>query len=201
LDDKAREFYKSTENKLFKVCPNVMSRKIGRANVQQAFTLSTVLEMHYNKLNKAKILCVGCFEDPSFEYLSKNGFDIIGVDPAINYSLHALTKEIKYDIIFSTSVIEHVENDEEFIADICDLLNKDGIAILTCDFNKNYKKGDSVPATVTRQYTEYDLKTRLNNVLSEKGCSLLMEPDWSGEPEFVYQGHKYNFATYVFIKE
>jgi hypothetical protein len=27
-----------------------------------------------------------------------------------------------------------------------------------------------------------------------------MSTDWSGEPEFEYQGHMYNFATYVFIK-
>jgi hypothetical protein len=208
LDDEARKFYKSTENKLIKACPEIMGRKISRANVQQAFTLATVLDYEKttrtaNGGTRCSMLCVGNFEDPSWQYLYDNHFLVEGIDPQVKNScdLHTFTKSYsKYDIVFSTSVIEHVQNDEEFIHDVCSMLHKGGIAILTCDFNKYYKQGGPVPATVIRQYTENDFINRFNPILENNNCTLLSEYDWSGEPEFEYQGHMYNFATYVFIK-
>ena len=63
-------------------------------------------------------------------------------------------KKQSFDIIISTSVIEHVEDDEKFIEDIAYLLKKGGYAILTCDFNDYYKKGDDIPDGDYRFYTK-----------------------------------------------
>ena len=53
--------------------------------------------------------------------------------------------------------------------------------------------------TVVRLYTDSDM-ARLFSVLERCGCSVVDEPDYSGEPDFIYQGHLYAFATLVFRK-
>ena len=59
--------------------------------------------------------------------LIKMGFTVEEIDPMINYSLQEYftkptTVKNSYDIIFSTSVIEHDPDDESFIKCIADLL-------------------------------------------------------------------------------
>ncbi len=103
-----------------------------------------------SKKQSTKILSVGAFEDTAAIALKKLGFQIEFIDPVINYDLSTFmtkpsVKEQSYDIIISTSVIEHVEDDEKFIQDIAYLLKVGGWGILTCDFNNDYKEGDDIP--------------------------------------------------------
>ena len=70
-------------------------------------------------------------------------------------------KSQSFDIIISTSVIEHVEDDEQFINEMAYLLRVGGSGILTCDFKDNYKKGDDIPDADYRFYTKKDLNERL----------------------------------------
>ena len=197
LRNKDREVLKPTIDLMFKYCSEMMNRKIPEANVQQAFVLDIVTKI--SNITDS-ILSVGCFEDTAYETLKQAGYNIVGIDPEINFSLHDYRMKHKsnFDIIFSTSVLEHVKNDEEFIQDICCLLTKPGVAILTCDFNNDYRLGMPVPNTVIRQYTEYDLRTRLNTVLNRNDCRIIGSQDWSGDRDFLYQGHHYSFATFVF---
>ena len=176
-----------------------MERKIGRANVQQAFVFSMVMD--YAKPD-SKILSVGCYEDTAYEALQKLSIPVIGIDPLLNTSLSTFFKltHDKFDIIFSTSVIEHVQDDEEFITQICGLLKPNGIAILTCDFRNDYIKGDPKPGEDARLYTEYDLCVRLNKVLEANGCKMFGEVNYSGEPDFWYGMFHYSFGTFCFIK-
>ena len=202
LTDKDREALQFRVDEMIKYCPEMMNRKISRANVQQAFVLDTV----YNYIGDEdpRILCIGCFDDTAYESLLVQRYDIEGIDPEINHDLKTYYdkfSEEKEDIIFATSVLEHVHDDEEFMSYFCDLLKPNGIGILTMDFNNDYKDGDSVPDTVIRQYTKYDLEVRLMNVLSKYGCKLVDNPNWNGEPDFVHQGHLYSFATLVFKKD
>lgn len=202
LNDTWREKLHTVVDHLVKVCPEMMSRKIFEANVQQAFTyaktkdLSTVF---------SRILSVGSFEDTAYETLKKEGYDIVGIDPVVNMGLAEFFRQNHlsnhYDIIFSTSVIEHVEDDERFIDEICKLLKPEGYGIITCDFRDDWKNGEPKPGENTRLYTEYDLVERLNNILKANDCEMIGERNYSGIPDFCYGVYKYSFATYTFQKK
>jgi len=203
LDNTARVQYESVISELFELVPDMMSRKIPEANVQQAFVFDTV-QNFATQFKSPKILCVGSYEDTAAASLKKLGYKLKEIDPVINYDLnkffHKLfTRKGSYDIIFSTSVIEHVKDDELFIRQIAELLVPDGSAILTCDYNDQYKPGDPIPSEDFRLYTQKDLKERLLPLL--KDCSLVDEPQWDcPNPDFTYAGCHYTFATFVFRK-
>ncbi len=201
LTNKAREEYESTIELMWKLCPEMMGRKIPEANVQQAFVFDRVLNLHKNG---DSILSVGCFEDTAYESLIKSGYFVTGIDPDVNsQSLDDFYKvNIKaFDIVFSTSVLEHVKDDKLFIQEICRLLKPDGYAILTVDYKDDYKYGDPLHATASRFYTNNDLNSRLKNIIEVENCKYINNPDWGGEPDFWYQGHTYSLATMVFRKD
>ena len=201
LTDTDREELKPLIDEMFELVPDMMSRKISQANVQQAFVVDTVLKLITNK--KKSILSVGSFEDTAFEYLKAKEYNTIGIDPAIDMDLseyYSTYPNKKFDVIFATSVLEHVQNDDVFMSQICDMLKPNGIGIITCDFNNAYVTGAPVPATVVRQYTEHDFKGRFSSILAMYNCELLGEHDWSAKPDFIYQGHLYSFASFVFKK-
>jgi len=200
-----RDMYDATIDRMFEIIPDMMSRKIPEANVQQAFVVDTVIELHTSTFENENCfaLCVGSYDDTAYEFLDKLEYSLVAIDPSINYSLHEY-KDLTtghFKTIFSTSVIEHVDDDEEFIRDICELLDSGGVAILTCDFNDNYKDGDSVPLSVVRQYTRYDLEVRIPSIISDYGCHVIGDVNYEGEYDFEHSGHVYTFATLVFKKE
>lgn len=205
LNDKDRENYKPLIDDMFRVCPITMKRKIDRANIQQAFILDQVLTS-IKSLDRPNILSVGCYDDTAHEYLLNKPLskriDIIGIDPEINVDLRSFRNinHDKFDIVFSTSVIEHVPDDEGFLDDICKILDIGGVGILTMDFNNDYRVGDKLPQTDLRFYTKKDLEFRLTKILTDNECDLVDVPDWSGEPEFTHDGCNYSFATFVFRK-
>ena len=203
LDNNARELYKSTIKQMFDFLPDLMRRKIPEANVQQAFVLDTVYKIA-SAIRKPKILCVGSFEDSASESLKLLGFNIEEVDPMINYDLETFvskptTVKNSYDIIFSTSVIEHVEQDEKFLMQLAALLKKGGKIVLTCDYCDTYKEGDPKPAVDFRFYTQKDIKERLLPKLAD--CRLVDKPDWNcPNSDFNYGGFNYAFGTIVLEK-
>ena len=183
--------------------PEMLSRKIKEATIQQAFTLQTALDL---TPKGGLVLSAGSWEDTATESLKKLGYDVIDVDPAINSDLKTYfdnnsDKHGKIDSVVSTSVIEHVERDEEFIDCICKLLKSGGYGIVTMDYNNGYLNGGvTKPNEDVRLYTEFDLRIRLNNILEDNECELL-EADYNGENDFCYAGHWYTFATFVFKKK
>jgi SAM-dependent methyltransferase len=203
LDDAARRQYGQVVEKLFEIIPDMMKHKIREANIQQAFVLDTVYRFA-TRLSSPKILCIGSYNDTAAASLKKLGFGMDEVDPVLNYDLNAFihkptTVKESYNVIFSTSVIEHVKNDELFISQIVELLAPEGIAVLTCDYNDQYKPGDKLPKEDFRFYTQNDFRQRLFPLLIN--CSLLDEPHWNcPTPDFHYSGCAYTFATFVFKK-
>jgi len=202
LTNEFRESLAPAIQELFVACPEIMSRKFERANVQQGFTYLTTKEV---SIYESKILCVGCFEDTAYETLKIQGFNVFGIDPFINTSLDAFYKEanaagILFDTIFSTSVIEHVEDDEVFLAQICKLLKPKGYGILTCDYKDGWKLGDPKPGEDFRLYTDFDMRVRLGKILKLNNCSLVGTPNYEFPPDFDYGIHKYSFATLMFQK-
>jgi SAM-dependent methyltransferase len=178
--------------------PEMMSRKIPEANVQQAWVLEKV-----RQTKAESIFCVGCYEDTTFSTLERSNVWVTGIDPAIDFFDLAGYREAfpakRFQCVFATSVLEHVKGDEQFIRDLCDLLTKDGVAILTVDYKAGYKTGDPLPATNERFYTPADVEW-IGRILEEKGCYWIDVPDLAGEPDFSYQGHHYSFLALVFKK-
>ncbi len=204
LDNAARVQYEPVIKKLFELVPEMMSRKIPEANIQQAFILDTV-QKFASQFVSPKILCVGSYEDTAASSLKKLGYRIQEIDPKLNYDLGTFyhkpfTVKSSYDIVFSTSVLEHVENDELFMLQIAELLAPGGISVLTCDYNDQYKPGDMIPQEDFRFYSQKDLTQRILPLL--KNCSLVDAPQWDcPNPDFTYAGCHYTFATFVFQKD
>ena len=203
LNEQARIQYKETIDKLFELNPEMMAHKIPEANVQQAFVFDTV-HRFASKYVSPKILCVGSYMDTAVAGLKAIGYKIDEIDPILNYELNEFfhkpsTKLSSYDFVISTSVIEHVKDDETFLTQISKLLAPGGIAILTCDYKDQYKPGDPIPSVDFRFYTQNDFKKRLTPKL--ENCSLIGTPDWDcPNPDFIYGKYQYTFATLVFEK-
>jgi radical SAM superfamily enzyme YgiQ (UPF0313 family) len=200
LTDYDRELYLPAVIQMCNLLPEMMSRKIPEANVQQAFVLNTVYTLMAD-MKSPRILCVGSFEDTAYESLLKLGFAIDGIDPSVNCDLNTFMQlgRLTYDIIFSTSVLEHVEDDGLFIQQIAELLNPNGVAILTCDFNDNYVPGKPLPKTDVRFYTEKSLKEL---IVRAANCTLVDESKWSDAANTFYnEGVLYTFASVVFRKD
>lgn len=199
LDNWDREQYKPLIEDMFFKMPDMMARKIGTANVQQAFTISAVNTFSDSR---ADILCVGSYEDTAYEYLLKQGKKVEGIDPVLNTDLHNFKATKLYDTVFACSVIEHVDDDMQFIEDMVKLLRLYGVGILTCDFKNDYKRGQRVPFTSKRFYREKDLLGRFKELLERNGCKYVDTPQWSTQKyEFAWEGIPYDFATMVFRKE
>lgn len=203
LDDEARFLYNSSIKQIHEIIPYWMTRKIERANIQQGFILDTVIRLTENLLNP-EIISIGCFEDTAWGALKKLGYNIEGIDPVLNYDLSTfLTKpEVKknyYDVVFSTSVIEHVEDDLTFLKDMITLAKKGGYIILTCDFKEGYKDGDNKPSVDYRLYTkEYIMNNLISNI---KDCKLIDTPNWEcPNPDFEFENISYTFASIVLEK-
>ena len=204
LDNHARLLYAPAVSRLEALVPRTMSKKIKEANVQQGFVFDTV-SRYLPQYPNPKILCVGSYEDTASMSLIKTGCVVEEIDPMINYSLQEYftkptTVQNSYDIIFSTSVIEHDPDDEAFIRCISGLLAPGGVAVLTCDYKDKWTAGEPKPDVDVRLYTQHDLRNRLLPLMSN--CTLADEPQWDcPNPDFNYEGkYQYTFATFVVRK-
>ncbi len=205
LNDEARNLYKPAIDLLFKAVPKTMSKKIDRANVQQAFVFDTVYNFLKEKKD-SKLLCVGSYEDTASMTLIKMGYQIEEIDPMLNYFLQDYctkpdTEKGTYDIIFSTSVIEHDPNDKTFLESIEFLLAPGGVAVITCDYKDGWVLGELKPDVDERFYTKKDMEERMLSYIP--GCELVDVGDWDClNPDFVLvEKYRYTFATFVFRKK
>ena len=204
LDESARILYAPAVKKLFELVPKTMAKKISEANVQQGFVYDTVCR-YLPDYKQPKILCVGSYEDTASMGLIRMGLPVEEIDPMINYFLQEYvtkptTQLNSYNIILSTSVIEHDPDDESFVSCINDLLAPDGVAIITCDYKDGWKPGDDKPDVDARFYTQSDLKQRLLKHMPD--CYLVDEPQWEcNNPDFHYlKKYVYTFASFVVKK-
>jgi hypothetical protein len=205
LDDSARALYAPAIKKITELVPITVSKKIARANVQQAFVFDTVYRS-LRQYKNPKVLCVGSYEDTAAMSLRKMGMMIEEIDPTQNYYLQEYytkpsTIHSSYDIIFSTSVIEHDPDDESFIRCVDGLLAPGGMLVLTCDYKDGWKSTEPKPVCNERFYTQIDLKERLLPLLTD--CQLAGEPHWEcSNPDFNYlEKYQYTFATFVVQKK
>ncbi len=205
LDDTARLIFKPAVDKLFEAVPSTMAKKIDRANVQQGFVFDTVFKFA-EKIQHPKMLCVGCYEDTASMTLIKMGHNVEEIDPMINYFLQDFftkpsTIVNSYDIIFSTSVIEHDPNDKTFMECIEGLLVPGGVGVITCDYKDGWVKGEPKPDMDERFYTKKDMEQRLLSYIPK--CDLIDDGEWDcANPDFNFiNKYQYTFATFVFRKK
>jgi len=204
LDNSARKLYAPTITKLQELAPKTMAKKIPEANVQQAYVFDTVYR-YLAEYDSPRVLCVGSYEDTASLGLIKLGINVTEIDPTQNYSVQEYATKpsvVKnsYDIIFSTSVIEHDPDDESFMRAIDNLLAPKGLAIITCDYKEDWHPGEDKPEVDVRLYTKYDLEKRLLSYVPD--CVLVDQPQWEcPDPDFNYLGkYRYTFATFVIKK-
>jgi SAM-dependent methyltransferase len=138
--------------------------------------------------------------------LIKMGFAIEEIDPMINYFLQEYytkpsTKKATYDIVFSTSVIEHDPDDKSFLECIEGLLAPGGVAVITCDYKDGWVLGEPKPEVDARFYTKKDMEERMLSYIPQ--CELVDVGDWDcPNPDFFYlDKYQYTFATFVFRKK
>jgi SAM-dependent methyltransferase len=204
LDERSRDAYRETVHDLQLHAPELFSRKIARANIQQAFALDAV-ERLVTRYREPRILAIGSFEDTAVAVLKAKGFRIDEVDPNVNgldleefYRLPNTVPQ-SYDLILCVSVLEHVANDEAFVRIVGDLLAPDGVAIFTVDLSNRYPVDGQKPAGNHRLYSAGDIRNRLMSAVPD--CALLDYPCWDdGEDDFEYDGCRYSFASWVFRK-
>ncbi len=201
LDDEARRYYQPAIKTLRRVAPAMMERKIERANVQQGFMLAAVEELSRGN-RRLPILSAGCFDDTAYAALEGLGYKVEGIDPAVNCDLATFKRTNPgkigtYGVVFSTSVIEHVPDDEFFVKDMMDMASAEGVVILTCDYRDDWAPGQPKPSSDVRMYTRNDLQ-RLVSAMGD--VTLIDEPDWDNHPaDFRYfefgRELTYGFAT------
>jgi SAM-dependent methyltransferase len=204
LGDDARRLYAPAEAQIGRLVPHTFARKLPEANVQQAFVFDTVYR-HLAAYNQPRVLCVGGFEDTACMALTKLGVDVEEIDPVYNYTLQEFvtkptTRRGTYDIIFSTSVIEHDPDDRSFVEAVESLLAPDGLFVMTCDYRDGWRPGDSKPCVDARLYTREDLERRLLSHM--KNCAFVDEGNhWTAPTSDVFAAqHEYAFATFCVRK-
>jgi 2-polyprenyl-3-methyl-5-hydroxy-6-metoxy-1,4-benzoquinol methylase len=201
LDNDARAYYEPSIRALWRAAPITMQRKIPEANVQQGFMLGAV-ESLFRKCGAGRILCVGCFEDTACLTLQTLGYEVDAIDPDLNFDLASFKasqpdKVSSYSVVFSTSVIEHVSDDEQFVRDLVAMAAPGGAIVLTCDFRDDWTPDQQKPSSSFRIYTSRDM----DRLLAAMGTVELIDvPDWlAHNPDFSISEFgttmHYGFAT------
>jgi SAM-dependent methyltransferase len=183
-------------NELHGLEPDIMSRKFPEAvfqnafNFQQARTLARPTD---------SIILIGGYEDPIGPALRKLGHHVTITDPDIDgrdlndvWSDSNATQE-RWDMVVSCSVLEHVEDDFLFLLQLHQLLKPGGLALLTTDFNHDWKPGLPKPKTDVRFYTP----TRLRTLASMFPQGTFVEGlRWQpSAPYFQYENSCYGFCS------
>ena len=139
LDETSRQAYATALSDLRRLAPQTITRKIERANIQQAFALDTTQRI-LNKRHNQKLLSVGSYEDTATEALHASGYTVDEVDPNVNGMtlLDLYTSSASqlgtYDIVLCVSVLEHVKDDIRFLRMISEFLKPGGTADTHCRF-------------------------------------------------------------------
>lgn len=201
LDDDARRLYAPAEATIQKLVPRTFAKKLPEANVQQAFVFDTVYR-HLASYEHPRLLCVGSFEDTACMALARLGIAVDEIDPVFNYTLQEFATKPDtgtYDIIFSTSVIEHDPDDRSFVECVSQLLAPNGIFVMTCDYRDGWRLGDPKPGVDARLYTRPDLERRLLAHMPD--CELVGASDWTRSgPDVFAKQYAYSFATFCVRK-
>ena len=106
----------------------------------------TIILDELSKIEKGKLLDIGCGEGVLLEYAQKLGFDVIGVDvskKAVDYirkkGFDAICLDVEeglpfkeeFDVVIATELIEHLYDHYKFLANVNNCLRKGGYLFLS----------------------------------------------------------------------
>lgn len=179
------------------VCPDLIAKKNKDALSQYALFLKYLVSKKI-QLSELKILCIGSYEDLLTLTLKRLGVFVEEVDPNINFTLEEFIskpteKDKKYDIIFSISVLEHVEDDIEFLRTCEEKLSIGGVQFHTFDF---LESPEFIPSTHFRMYSRKSISL-IDTALSRS--RMYGAQDYSNARyDFFYNQLHYCFASIFF---
>jgi len=201
LDDSARGQYADTIGEIRRLTPEMSARKIPRADVQQAFVFDAVQKL---TTKEHRVLGVGVRDDTAWAALLETGWRIDAIDSSWGKTLEELHADLggrsSYDLAFSTSVLEHVADDEGFVKKLGELVHPGGVVVMTVDFDRTWDPEIDRPFDgCHRMYTVSDMH-RIAREL--ENFELLGAPTWEdGDQDFQLAGRSYAFATLVARKK
>jgi len=158
------------------------------------FFYSEVIEKFAADFSKVKILDIGCGVGTMALYFTSLGAKVKGIDVSrraidiakeakkqlnfknISFSKKLLQKGMgKYDLVLASEVIEHIENEKQFLSKISSQLNDGGLLYLTTPLKENclyklgfYKTFDKEVGHL-RRYTVASIQ----NLLQKNGFTVL----------------------------
>lgn len=204
--DADRKLWEPTDELIrTQLAPSMYGRKIHRSTVQSAALLAQfIYEVTDQDKTQVRVFGAGSYEDIVIASIKAMGYNVIDADPMINgmtveqyYDQH--NPDSDFDYVVSTSVLEHVPNDENFVRLCAKMLKLGGTCLMSMDFKEDWD-GGRTPATSLRFYKKADLEVRLRAIVESEGCELVGECDWSDSDTFYYDGFIYGFAGFVFKK-
>ena len=177
-----------------KTVPTIIKEKFYPGLIQHCYMMRAVL-FHINKIKNPNILCIGSYMDPLAIYLRRLGYWVDDCDPNLNYDFDELLHKPsivkkKYDLIFSISVLEHVNDDLNLIRLSYKKLKRKGLSIHTVDFKEN---PELIPNTHIRFYN-------YNSALKIKEKYKLPEIKNSPKYDVYYNNTNYSFWGFGLIK-
>jgi len=181
-----------------RICPDLIPKKNYPALSQYALLLRYLFSIKVN-LPNLNILAIGAYEDLLALTLKRLGIYVEEVDPNLNYFLEDFInkpseKGRKYDIIFSMSVIEHVEDDIKFLKICEDKLKVGGRQFHTFDFLSH---PTHLPETHYRMYSDDNIRA-IKSALSRSKI-FGIEDYFSPVYDFNYNNLDYCFAS-IFLE-
>jgi SAM-dependent methyltransferase len=199
LSNRDRQRLRPVIEDLTALCPDIMSRKFPQAVFQNAFIFEQA-----RRLAKTgdRIILIGGYEDPIGPSLQQLGFDVTITDPFIDgrSSDDVLVDSIRdskvYDLVISCSVIEHVEQDFDFVKAIYELLAPGGTALLTTDYRDGWNPSIRKPSSDVRLYTSERLRM-LAAILPPEAFANAC--DWQPVPPYFHcDDSDYGFCSLTF---
>lgn len=203
--DADRKLWEPTDELIrTQLAPSMYGRKIHRSTVQSAALLAQfIYEVSGQYKHDVRVFGAGSYEDIVIASIKAMNYNVVDADPMINgltvEQYHAQHPTDTFDYVVSTSVLEHVPNDENFVRICAKMLKEGGTCLMSMDFKEDWD-GGRTPATSLRFYREADLEVRLRAIVESEGCELVGECDWSDSDTFAYDGFIYGFAGFVFKK-
>jgi hypothetical protein len=188
------KLYNNEINFFNKICPELIAKKNYQALSQYAILLRLIQKTQKDIL-KIKILCVGAYEDVVAISLKRIGIYVEEVDPNLNYGLEDFIKKpsqknIKYDLIYSISVLEHIFDDINILK-ICEQkLKKGGLQFHTVDFRDF---DGPIPRTHYKVYNTNSINYLTKQI---KNSAIFGKSDYTNaKHDFFYNDIHYNFAS------